>query len=212
MPKIAWSLSEEENLHPWLLQHRGMSWKAKSKAYFRQFGLKRTGESLRGKRNYLLREYRAMQKRLSEASQSGKRQPRVRREEALRIFLASPPIFTPRASSATAHHLLHAMQQLADPERRCMTGGPEGADQSLLGEMERQPWATVRRANDSIGYTIQMPHTLRSDPSRYVAYHWKFIRRVSAALRHRKMLRFNERSHSSLRCTSHPVHPELNDR
>jgi hypothetical protein len=60
------------------------------------------------------------------------------------------------------------MQQLADPERRCMTGGLEGADQSLLGEMERQPWATARRANDSIGYTIQMPHTLRSDPSRYV--------------------------------------------
>ncbi|KAJ5531464.1 hypothetical protein N7527_004857 [Penicillium freii] len=125
-----------------------------------------------------------MQKRLSEASQSGKRQPRVRREEALRIFLPSPPIFTPRASSTTAYHLLHAMQQLADPERRCMTGGPEGADQSLLG------------------YTIQMPYTLRSDPSRYVAYHWKFIRRVSAALRYRKMLRFNERSHSSLRCIS----------
>ncbi|KAJ5531387.1 hypothetical protein N7527_004780 [Penicillium freii] len=139
MPKIAWSLPEEENLHAWLLQHRGMSWKAKSKAYFRQFGLKRTGESLRGKRNYLLREYHAMQKTLSEASQSGEHQPQVRREEALRIFLPSPPISTPRASRAKTHHLLHAMQQLAASERHCMTGIPEGTDQMLPGEMERQP-------------------------------------------------------------------------
>ncbi|KAJ5365239.1 hypothetical protein N7517_008125 [Penicillium concentricum] len=147
------------------------------------FGLKRTGESLRGKQNYLSREYRAMQKSLSEASQPGERQPRVRREEALRIFLPPPPIFTPRVSSTKTRNLLHAMQQLAYTERCCMTGAPGGADQSLPGEIEIQPWATVRRANDLIGYTIQMPHTLRSDPSRYVAYRWKFIRRVAAASR-----------------------------
>ncbi|KAJ5365293.1 hypothetical protein N7517_008179 [Penicillium concentricum] len=138
MPKIGWSLSEEENLYPWLLQHREMSWKAKSKAYFRQFGLKRTGESLRGKRNYLLREYRAIQKRLSKASQSGKRQPRVRREEAPRSFLPSPPIFTPRASSAKTRHLLHAIQQRTVPERRFITRALEGTNQILPSEIERQ--------------------------------------------------------------------------
>ncbi|KAJ5500685.1 hypothetical protein N7453_009736 [Penicillium expansum] len=183
MPKIAWSLSEEENLHPWLLQHRGMSWKAKSKAYFRQFGLKRTGESLRGKQNYLSREHLAMHTRLSEASQSGEAQPRVRHEEASRILPPSPPSFTPRASSAKTRHLLHVMQHLVVLERRFMTRAPKGTDQILPGEMERQPWATVRLANDLIGYTIQMPHTLRSDPSRYVGYRRKFIRRVAAALR-----------------------------
>ncbi|CAG8040834.1 unnamed protein product [Penicillium nalgiovense] len=108
------------------------------------------------------------------------RQPRVRHEEAPRIFLASHPIFTPRASSAKTRHLLHAMQQLEVSECRSMTGALESTDQSLPGEMKRRHWVTARRVNDSIGYTIQMPHTLRSDPSGYVAYRRKFIRRAAA--------------------------------
>ncbi|OQD74448.1 hypothetical protein PENANT_c177G03441, partial [Penicillium antarcticum] len=72
--KISWSSWEKRNLLSWLHQHRGMSWKEKSRAYFRLFRVKRTGEALRCKQNYLLRNSPSMQESLSET--------RARREEA----------------------------------------------------------------------------------------------------------------------------------
>ena len=52
---VAWSRSEEKNLPIWLKKHQGLSWKERSKEYFRQYQIHRTDESLRGKLNELRR-------------------------------------------------------------------------------------------------------------------------------------------------------------
>ena len=52
---IAWSPAEEDNLDLWLLKYPKLSWRKRAAVYFREFHLKRTGESLRGKRNQLRR-------------------------------------------------------------------------------------------------------------------------------------------------------------
>ena len=53
---IGWSQSETDNLLPWLSRHRGLSWEARSRAYFRQYRVFRTVESLRGKKYQILRK------------------------------------------------------------------------------------------------------------------------------------------------------------
>ncbi|OQD94925.1 hypothetical protein PENSOL_c023G06034 [Penicillium solitum] len=92
---IAWSSWEKKNLFSWLLQRQKMTWKAKSKAYFKQFGLKRTGE----------------------ASFMGHR-PWIPREDTLRAFPPPPPIFTPRARSTETCRLSYVRQSLATPNGR----------------------------------------------------------------------------------------------
>lgn len=53
---IGWSQSEADNLLPWLSRHRELSWEARSRAYFRQYRVVRTVESLRGKKYQILRK------------------------------------------------------------------------------------------------------------------------------------------------------------
>lgn len=53
---LRWSQAEEKNLLPWLSRHRKLSWKARSRAYFKQYLIFRSGESLRGKQNDLRRK------------------------------------------------------------------------------------------------------------------------------------------------------------
>ncbi|KAJ5337474.1 hypothetical protein MYU51_019709 [Penicillium brevicompactum] len=140
MPKpntIAWCSWEKKNLLPWLLQHRGMTWEAKAKAYFKQFGLKRTGEALRSKRNYLLRKLRAMQKSMSKASFMGHR-PWVLSKDTPRAFPPPPPIFTPRARNTETCHLSHVRQSLATANGRLFAGASGSADQTLLGNLKRK--------------------------------------------------------------------------
>lgn len=62
---ISWSQSEEENLLPWLSRHRELSWKARSNAYFKQYRRRRSGESLRGKQNQILRKLGQVRRRTS---------------------------------------------------------------------------------------------------------------------------------------------------
>ena len=52
---IAWSQAEEDNLDQWLMKYPKLSWRKRAAAYFRDFHLRRIGESLRGKRNLLRR-------------------------------------------------------------------------------------------------------------------------------------------------------------
>ncbi|CAG8063900.1 hypothetical protein PENNAL_c0595G06515 [Penicillium nalgiovense] len=158
---ISWSSWEKKNLFSWLLQHQRMTWKAKSKAYFKQFGLKRTGEALRSKRSYLLRKRRAMLKSLSKASFTGHR-PRIPREDTLRAFPPPPPIFTPRARNAETCHLSQAKQTLANSNGRYARGASGSAGQALPG------------------YTIRMPHSLKSDHGQDVSYLWKFVHLAAA--------------------------------
>jgi hypothetical protein len=184
--KIAWSSWEKRNLLSWLHQHRGMSWNERARAYFRQFRVKRTGEALRCKQNYLLRNLRklhSIQGSLTETSTSGTSPPRDRREEARGSCLPSLVSFTPRGSRTKTRHLIHALEQLAVSERRRLTDDSDSANERLPGKIKRQPRLRARRANDSIGYTTRLPHTLRSDLTRNASYHWKFVHRTAAATR-----------------------------
>lgn len=51
-----WAYWEEKNLLPWLHAHRALSWKARAEAYFEQYGVYRSVESLRGKKYDILRK------------------------------------------------------------------------------------------------------------------------------------------------------------
>ncbi|KAJ5101045.1 hypothetical protein N7456_007097 [Penicillium angulare] len=55
---VGWSAREEENLLPWLESNRKLTWKALSIAYWKQYHVRRSVESLRGKKYHILRKRR----------------------------------------------------------------------------------------------------------------------------------------------------------
>ncbi len=56
--EVAWSEWEEKNLLPWLDAHRALPWKARPRAYYEQYQVDRSVESLRGKMYHILRKQR----------------------------------------------------------------------------------------------------------------------------------------------------------
>jgi hypothetical protein len=105
---INWSRSEEQNLQSWLFQHRKLSWKARSKAYFRQYRLRRSGESLRCKQNDLRRR-----SRLRKTPEAAWSQPALRRTMLQRRRTAAPPTQAARqASSPEMSRLLERIREL----------------------------------------------------------------------------------------------------
>ena len=54
--EVIWSEWEESNLIPWLDAYRALSWKARADAYYKQHGVYRSVESLRGKMYHILRK------------------------------------------------------------------------------------------------------------------------------------------------------------
>ncbi|KAJ5100891.1 hypothetical protein N7456_006943 [Penicillium angulare] len=55
---VGWSTWEEENLLPWLELNQDLTWNALSQAYWQQYQIRRSSESLRGKRYHILRKRR----------------------------------------------------------------------------------------------------------------------------------------------------------
>jgi hypothetical protein len=53
-----WSEWEEDNLLPWLEENSELSWTDRAQAYWKQFGVSRSVESLRGKNYHILRKRR----------------------------------------------------------------------------------------------------------------------------------------------------------
>jgi hypothetical protein len=53
-----WSEWEEDNLLPWLEENSDMPWTDRAQAYSEQFGVSRSVESLRGKKDHILRKRR----------------------------------------------------------------------------------------------------------------------------------------------------------
>jgi hypothetical protein len=51
---VGWPEWEEENLLPWLDENRTLSWKALQDAYYEQYGVKRSPDSLQGKMYHIL--------------------------------------------------------------------------------------------------------------------------------------------------------------
>lgn len=101
MPKamyLPWSSSEEDNLPRWLSEYSHLSWEEKSKEYRRQFGYRRSPESLRGKQNQLqrgIRRRRLISQRFSTTRHTATRQARLRRRQHL-LDIPAPPIFSVR--------------------------------------------------------------------------------------------------------------------
>jgi hypothetical protein len=54
--EVAWEEWEEKNLLPWVDAHRVLPWKARSHAYYEQYQVDRSVESLRGKKYHILRK------------------------------------------------------------------------------------------------------------------------------------------------------------
>jgi len=66
--EVVWSEWEEKNFLSWLDAHRVLPWKARSVAYYEQHQVRRSVESLRGKKYHILRKQRGTGVKLPEHS------------------------------------------------------------------------------------------------------------------------------------------------
>ncbi|EKV07074.1 hypothetical protein PDIG_65950 [Penicillium digitatum PHI26] len=104
-----------------------MSWKEKSRTYFRQFRVK-----LRCRQTTCHRNITPCKEPVSEASRWGAPPPRVLCEEPWRSWLPSPLIYPPRGSRTETRHLIHALEELAVSECRRLTIDLNSANERLL--------------------------------------------------------------------------------
>ncbi|CAP74106.1 hypothetical protein PCH_Pc04g00120 [Penicillium rubens Wisconsin 54-1255] len=74
-----WPEWEEKNLLSWLDSHRGLPWKALSDAYYEEYQVYRSVESLRGKKYHILRKQRRTGAKVPGHSGRQKRPGDVRR-------------------------------------------------------------------------------------------------------------------------------------
>jgi hypothetical protein len=89
--EVVWSEWEEKNLLSWLDAHRALSWKARSDAYYEQYQVDRSVESLRGKMYHILRKQRRTRARSPKLSGNRNRAGTVRRSVGRRASLATLP-------------------------------------------------------------------------------------------------------------------------
>ena len=75
---VGWPEWEEENLLPWLDENRNLSWKALQDAYYEQYGVNRSPDSLRGKMYHILRKQRPTVARPSKNAGRRKRSGAIR--------------------------------------------------------------------------------------------------------------------------------------
>jgi hypothetical protein len=78
-----WSKREEDNLLPWLEENSELPWIARSDAYLEQVGVKRSVESLRGKKYHILRKRRLGRVRPSRQATTSKSRGKSRRLRAI---------------------------------------------------------------------------------------------------------------------------------
>ncbi|CAP79494.1 hypothetical protein PCH_Pc19g00780 [Penicillium rubens Wisconsin 54-1255] len=74
-----WPEWEEKNFLSWLDAHRDLSWKALSDAYYEEYQVDRSVESLRGKKYHILRKQRRAGAKIPGRSSKQKRPGDVRR-------------------------------------------------------------------------------------------------------------------------------------
>ncbi|OKO90123.1 hypothetical protein PENSUB_13531, partial [Penicillium subrubescens] len=77
-----WSKREEDNLLPWLKENSELPWIARPDAYLEQVGVKRSVESLRGKKYHILRKRRLGRVRPSRRATTSKSRGKSRRLRA----------------------------------------------------------------------------------------------------------------------------------
>ena len=77
-----WSKREEDNLLPWLKENSELPWIARPDAYLEQVGVKRSVESLRGKKYHILRKRRLGRVRPSQRATTSESRGKSRRLRA----------------------------------------------------------------------------------------------------------------------------------
>ncbi|KAK5805894.1 hypothetical protein VI817_000152 [Penicillium citrinum] len=119
-----WSRREERNLEPFLWRYRRLSWKARSRVYYRKYRISRSGESLRGKRNELRRRYSIDHlPALSVASDAERRQAvMARRGKSSLETLAPLPVIVLRTPNIKVVHTLNMLRQLRASSNRPAKG------------------------------------------------------------------------------------------
>lgn len=154
---IGWSQSEADNLLPWLSRNQELSWEAKSRAYFRQYRLVRTVESLRGKKYQILRKRLGRQRTpVSSRAQRSWRQYRLRREP--RELPESPPILRLGNSDPELWRRVQRLQISLDIRYMRSSPSPDSPRGKILGFF---PEGYVYEAHS----ITRSPHTSASCPS-----------------------------------------------
>lgn len=89
--EIVWSEWEEENILSWLDAHRALPWKARSDAYYEQHQVRRSVESLRGKKYHILRKQHGTGAKLPKRSENRSQAGAARRSVGGRASLEALP-------------------------------------------------------------------------------------------------------------------------
>jgi hypothetical protein len=97
--EVIWSKGEEKNLLFWLDAHRALPWKARSRAYYEQYQIDRSVESLRGKKYHILRKQRGTVARSPKLPANRNRAEAIRRSVGRKASLATPSNKKPAQSN-----------------------------------------------------------------------------------------------------------------
>jgi hypothetical protein len=96
---VVWSEWEENNLLSWLDAGRALPWKARSHAYYEQYQMDRSVESLRGKKYHILRKQRRTVSRSPTLPTNRNRAGAIRRSVGRKASLATLPNKRPTQSN-----------------------------------------------------------------------------------------------------------------
>ena len=175
---IGWSQSEADNLLPWLSRHRGLSWEARSRAYFRQYRVFRTVESLRGKKYQILRKQLERQRPpVLYGTKRYRRQYRLRREP--HELSESPPIL--RLGDPDPE-LWRRVQRLRISLGACSVDSSRSTDSHHGKAVEFFPQSPCPELTVSPASPMQALITFYSERAAPVPSIWEYVhRRVSVA-------------------------------
>lgn len=113
---VRWSRTEEKNLLPWLSRNQMLSWKARSRAYFKEHGILRSGESLRGKQNDLRRKLQRAVRYGASPATHAIRQFQHREQPGISGLAPSFPIWAQRTPEFNERLLLEYFRSAGDPK------------------------------------------------------------------------------------------------
>ena len=170
-----WADWEEKNLLPWLHAHRALSWKARAEAYFEQYGVYRSVESLRGKKYDILRK---RCRRDARSQQSGKqKRPGACCSMAGTALLAALTNGTP-----TQNNISQWLQEIP-------TGEPSHASSSesipIRSGTECLSFVARSRLTLATGRAtpVQIRHQPKTHPTSSI---WDYVHDICAARRRRR--------------------------
>lgn len=132
---ITWTASEENNLQPWLSEHRWMSWERRAEEYSKQHNKDRSFESLRGKYNQLqkgIRRRRPISNRMSAHTRTVARRARYRHQRLPKGFPPHPPVFRPQTPDPWARRILQ-QQKISE------TSLPKASTVTLQFQYDHEP-------------------------------------------------------------------------